>query len=1090
MAIVKSTGLKATIAEIAARATPLGQSLAALKVSPAAAFDSEKGWQRLEQWQTAVAGADPLKFELRLAAAGLTRPTALRLLGTELPVDPENLPAWANLLAEVLEGLAGETPAFWQTLNRHADRAIPFQEILFPFVLIFRRRLDEQWANPYQGLSETAQAALEKQLLETLADLAAQTLAVEFAVFKAEREPLWFFNPVPLANPDPTSKPSKELYTQFVEAMLAGQLVPFFKEYSALARLLTLKTGFYVEATAELLARLEADRSDLENAFGKTPGQIVNLKMGKSDPHHAGRSVACLEFASGLKLIYKPRDLSLEAAFQDCLAWCNRQGLDYPFKIIRYLSRPGYGWVEFVEHLPCTDLEQVGHFYRRVGQLLAVLHLLKAKDYHYENLIACGEHPLPIDQEALLAPLPAFGNAEQSDPAMQLACQLIYKSVLAIGLLPAPEEDETGVRRDMSALGEGNPGHQLSWVIGWNEVNTDRMAPKRLAFSEIASPGLNRPVSDGRPVPAASFLSEIKAGFEKLYQVFSGQSSALLVDGSPFTCFQNLSSRFVMRDTRIYGTILNSAFKPQYLRTGFERSLYLDRLSKAFLVPGTPPAHWQILEAELAALEQLDIPFFSCLTAQAGLALPGGRVIEDFFSRSGYVLLQESIANLGEPDKQLQLSYISAAMESLDEDLPARRPIPRSAPAEAVLSPARLVNEAEKIARLLGGQAVRQAGSATWIFTEYNNRAGNFKVNPVDFSLYSGVAGVALFYSGLAGLTGDNGYRELALAAWQPLKRLLGSKYDRQAFIRQAGLGGGTGFGSLLYPLALGAKFLEEPALADLVAKAAVIPLESLQDDKKYDLIFGAAGAIMGLLAAYRLTGQTRLLGQAAACGQYLLAQRQPGKQGWRAWPTIGGKLGTGFSHGAAGIACALLRLYEAGGDKEFLAAGQEAIAYENSLFSPDESNWPYLFYQAEGTPPVYWSRWCHGAPGIGLGRLASLAVLDTPEIRRDIEAALVNTQQTAPLEIDHLCCGNFGLIELLVKGQLCLDRPDLGNLARQWASEAVFRAGPNANYTLFPGQPAGLTNAGFFQGISGIGYELLRVAYPDKFPSVLLWEY
>ncbi len=31
--------------------------------------------------------------------------------------------------------------------------------------------------------------------------------------------------------------------------------------------------------------------------------------------------------------------------------------------------------------------------------------------------------------------------------------------------------------------------------------------------------------------------------------------------------------------------------------------------------------------------------------------------------------------------------------------------------------------------------------------------------------------------------------------------------------------------------------------------------------------------------------------------------------------------------------------------------------------------------------------------------------------------------------------------------------------------------------------------NPGFFQGASGIGYELLRLAYPDQLPSVLLWE-
>jgi lantibiotic modifying enzyme len=37
-------------------------------------------------------------------------------------------------------------------------------------------------------------------------------------------------------------------------------------------------------------------------------------------------------------------------------------------------------------------------------------------------------------------------------------------------------------------------------------------------------------------------------------------------------------------------------------------------------------------------------------------------------------------------------------------------------------------------------------------------------------------------------------------------------------------------------------------------------------------------------------------------------------------------------------------------------------------------------------------------------------------------------------------------------------------------------------------GQDAGYS-PGFFQGMSGIGYALLRQAYPDRLPEVLLWD-
>ena len=49
----------------------------------------------------------------------------------------------------------------------------------------------------------------------------------------------------------------------------------------------------------------------------------------------------------------------------------------------------------------------------------------------------------------------------------------------------------------------------------------------------------------------------------------------------------------------------------------------------------------------------------------------------------------------------------------------------------------------------------------------------------------------------------------------------------------------------------------------------------------------------------------------------------------------------TGFSHGAAGIAYALLKLHEATGESSFREAALEAEAYETSVFLPEVSNWP-----------------------------------------------------------------------------------------------------------------------------------------------------
>ena len=83
---------------------------------------------------------------------------------------------------------------------------------------------------------------------------------------------------------------------------------------------------------------------------------------------------------------------------------------------------------------------------------------------------------------------------------------------------------------------------------------------------------------------------------------------------------------------------------------------------------------------------------------------------------------------------------------------------------------------------------------------------------------------------------------------------------------------------------------------------------------------------------------------------------------------------------------------------------------------------------------------------------------------------------------VDQLCCGNFGRIELLVTAARTLGRPELLRHARELAATA----GAGDGYGLHCGRE--LFNPALFQGLSGIGYELLRLARPEAVPSVLLW--
>jgi type 2 lantibiotic biosynthesis protein LanM len=337
----------------------------------------------------------------------------------------------------------------------------------------------------------------------------------------------------------------------------------------------------------------------------------------------------------------------------------------------------------------------------------------------------------------------------------------------------------------------------------------------------------------------------------------------------------------------------------------------------------------------------------------------------------------------------------------------------------------------------------------------------------------------------MARITAEADYRELALKAIQPLQVVLRECGQEAASIM--GIGGAIGIGSVVYAMTRISQLLGEPSLLEDAQHAAcLITAEAIAGDTALDVIAGSAGTILGLLALYEVAPSQAILDRAAMCGQHLLRVRTPSAGGYRTWSTLQGKPATGFSHGAAGIIYALLRLYATTQDREIFAAACEGIVWENSLFSPEAGNWADVQGDAS---PIFMTTWCHGAPGIALARIGGLAMLDTPQIRADIEVALYKTQQAAIQGPDHLCCGNLGRAEILLTASQRLARPELAHMAREKAALVVTKAEKRGSFVLNALLPQRLYNPCFFQGLAGIGYGLLRLTYPDVLPSVLLWE-
>lgn len=1069
--------------------------------------------QRCDRWCQTVAHENQRDIlEKRLQWDGLTLDTVRPYLGN-VQLSPEHpLPPWTDTLRHIIQTASIETsaPIFpWPT---DPDHPIPFEDIWLPAIHVARQRLLTRLGAsqlnpatlPIPLLSEPAYTSLERALLQRLSGLSSQTLNFEFSKDRSFGQNLLNL----LGVEDPETDESNSQYQQFVQELLQDGLLHLFQTYPVLGRLVSVAVDLWIDATTEFIQRLTQDYGDIQQQFlsehspSPSLGTVANIQTALSDPHNQGRTVFLLTFDSGLKLVYKPKDLGLEVAWNQFLTWCNHYSQLLDLKVLQVLNRENYGWVEFVDHLPCTDADAVKRFYQRAGMLSCLIYVLRGTDCHHENLIANGENLVLIDMETLLH---HDANLIENSPEMDIldteSAQLFQNSVLRTGLLPRWDFSvDQRIASDISGLGHTEQRQSIHKLPRWHAINTDNMHLRSETVTLL--PNKNVPHLADLPLSSNDYQDQIVDGFAQMYRFLMGQTSQLLAAKGPLANLQHQQVRFILRATRIYFILLRQACTPDHLKHGVDYSIELDHLSRAFVLANEKPDAWLLLQDERQAMEQLDIPFFTASTSDTIFPLADGRTIANYFKQSSYQAVTEQIRTLNEANLAQQVAIIQGAFYAKVAHPTTR---PSSSKSETtrngpVLNREQLIQAARDIATDLEARALQDNnGSLNWIGMGFVAQAERFQQQMLNDSLYDGRCGVSLFFAGLYQVTQNSHYRDLAQRVIQPLNDRLQvmDTLSLQRYVRLMGLGGAGGVGSLIYSFIKISRFLDDETwLVNAQTLATAITPDLIAADQTLDIIGGAAGCILGLLPLYQATENTTVLQQAIACGNHLLSQQTTSTAGSKAWKTVAENPLTGFSHGAAGIAYALLRLYSVTNDSRYREAALEGIAYERSVFSQAQSNWPDLRDFNPANNFIFPVQWCHGAAGIGLGRIGSMEILPTDVLEQDLQVALKTTEQQGIKAIDHLCCGNLGIAEVLLVGaQRYADKLPFTEQPNPWrqaalqiASTVVSRAHHRGTYQLFANLPHSVFNPGFFQGTAGIGYQLLRLAN-EQLPSILLWE-
>ncbi|MDJ0383651.1 type 2 lanthipeptide synthetase LanM family protein [Streptomyces sp. G-G2] len=1025
---------------------------------------------------------DPEGFAARLASLGSTEDAGYALAREEarrLAARAEK-PDWAAYA----ERIVAAAPERWTAPGGEGAEGAGGAAVFLP---VLRPLIDTAWAEAAAliDLPETELAALraafEAWLGDRLIHQCARTLVRELHAART-------------AGTLP-GRTSRERFDDFLSRTGTREgLVRLFTGYPVLARMLAQSCRYAAAAAAELARRYSADRAAVVRGLldGRDPGPLVRIDLGRGDVHQGNRAVALLRFADGSTVVHKPRPLDQHALLDQAVGWTNAKVPGLGLRTPRSVRRPGYGWLEFIAHGWCASVTELDRFYRRQGALLALLYAVDGVDMHYENVIACGDQPVLVDAETLLhSGLPAAVTCG-TDPAAAALSASVHRTCL----LPSLLIGENGAM-DISALGGGHGGSYPSDGMRWEAAGTDEM---RVLRGRVETPaGQNRPAPGDPAAGHGDHRAALLEGFRAGYDAIVEHRDELLGEDGLLARWATSPGRLIARATRLYTTLLEESTHPDVLRDALTRDALFAVL---WAESENDPARRRLIEDETADLWAGDVPLFYHHPAHTSVRSSRGALIEGVLPAPSLRTALDKIAAMDEVDRHDQEWIISATLAVTGANLTAGGP--RSAlaghPAPAVVpEPSRLLTAACGIADEIAARAVHGEDRVNWLGLE--QVAGeHWAVLPMGGGLAQGYCGVALFLAQLGALTGAGRYTALARRAARPLPELLATLAANPALSAAVGPGALHGLSGIVYAVARLAALLDPPGndldrapgagsegpragseglracLPDALT-ALALAVEA-DPDGPDDLADGLAGALAATVAVHRLTGMP-----GAAALSHAFADRLRARSGTR--PSA--PADPGFAHGDAGIGWALLRYAaeagRAGADGAGAARAAECARTGAALLRP-------ALDTALGRPADL--GWHSGLAGTALAAADALGRAGQPVPGAELTwcAALlgdpaesggpVGPAGSGDLSLGHGTLGSLELLSVLA-GQ--------GHTGA--ATALTHRAGQVLGGLECHGHRCGtpdhVPSPGLLTGLSGIGYALLRLGFPEAVPSVLL---
>ncbi len=383
----------------------------------------------------------------------------------------------------------------------------------------------------------------------------------------------------------------------------------FYLTYAALSRSLCEQTISWFEKLQFLLDAFQEDYDQITKVFSSgqklilTDIQILSFTGHRSLGHNS-----LLIFQNGLRLLYKPKSGLGDKIYNDICTWYNYQRSDITLRNYEVIDQVKYSWSEFIEDHKVNDIIDVEWFYKSLGVLQAIFHVLGSRDYHFENIIAHGKFPVATDHESILSSIDEriliknpFGDKQMSETLLEsITISGLTSTYLSTVYMNPPSIDSLFFNED-----EFEDFDYALDKDGW--IRKILIKQKRI--------GKNFPTDD-------RFLSP-----ENLQWVHSGYKECLQIIKESLEDFKSLvyknitdlDSRLLLRPSGFYARIIREGLSAKNFKNGIMRSLYFERLAGFYLSQQEFETDHFFLQKEINQLLRFEIPKFHISSSNCDL---------------------------------------------------------------------------------------------------------------------------------------------------------------------------------------------------------------------------------------------------------------------------------------------------------------------------------------------------------------------------------------------------------------------------------------------------------------------------------------